>query len=477
MNSGQAQQKNGSKANTKCGQYELLVRIGRGGMASVFLARGPGGRPAAVKVMHKEFAFQREFVNMLIDEARLASRIQHPNVVSTLEVGRDREQPYLVMEYVEGVALDRLLHRSKDERPADLIVQVAIDALRGLHAAHNLRDEAGAPLGLVHRDVTPGNIMVGVDGIGRITDFGVAKARARITRTLPGTVKGKAGYVAPEVVLGRAIDGRADVFSMGVLLWNALTGETLFDTDDMASTLTALMKKDVLPPSGVGLCPPAIFDASVLGALNRTADNRHANAAEMADALGDALEFLAGDVERDRIGHWVTDAYGPQLKRRRELSAGVSEVSPSNEIPRESNSEAPSQSGLRRHEAVTAKAPRIYEVLAKQSRGEKTDVDDVTRPFVKERGAPSPPSLHQGQLRERVEPETPEVLIQMPSAVPPPRRGEPDAPTVRPGARPSLAAPVMASDRRVDWVRMVALALMIFTLCAVGAYALMQLFL
>ncbi|MCA9604186.1 MAG: serine/threonine protein kinase [Myxococcales bacterium] len=310
----------------RCGPYELLVRIGRGGMASVYLARrtdaadgeGPDGPQLfALKILHPELAEQAEYVDMLMDEAKIATRLAHTHVVDTIEIGRDGDLYYLVMEYVEGVALDRLLRRSPEHRPAELIVPLAIDALLGLHAAHRLKDPLGRPLELVHRDVTPGNLLVGVDGLGRITDFGVAKARARITKTNPGVVKGKAGYIAPEVILGRDVDGRADVFSMGVLLYNALTGMTLFDRGDLASSLTSLLREDIPPPSSVGLMPSPLFDAPILTALARDPAHRHESAAEMADALADALLLLPEPGDRAAIAAWVRESYGETLDQRR----------------------------------------------------------------------------------------------------------------------------------------------------------------
>jgi serine/threonine-protein kinase len=309
----------------KCGRYELLVRIGKGGMASVYLARTQSDfgmtRLHALKVLHPHLSGLREFIDMLMDEAKIASRLHHPNVVSTVDLGRDGDRYYMVMDYVEGVALDRLLRRQPGVRPPELIIPIVIDALRGLHAAHELEDEAGQPLHLVHRDVTPGNVIVGIDGNARIADFGVAKARARVTKTNPGIVKGKAGYVAPEVILDREIDGRADVFSMGVLLWNALTGETLFDTDDLASTLTSLLKKEIPPPSTVGLMPPAIFDGPILTALHRDPQLRHDSALEMAHALSDALAMHGKRGEREDIGAWVLDSFGAQLQKRKAFAA------------------------------------------------------------------------------------------------------------------------------------------------------------
>jgi serine/threonine protein kinase len=307
------------------GPYELLLRLGSGAMASVYLARLSGeegfARSYAVKLIHPWMAEIRELVDMLMDEGRIAARLSHPNVVATLDLGRDGPTYYLAMEYVDGVSLDRLLEPYPEWRPPELIVPIAIDALRGLQAAHELCDSEGKPLELVHRDISPGNVLVTVDGNALIADFGVAKARARVTKTNPGVVKGKAGYVAPEVVLGRAIDGRADVFSMGVLVWNALTGTKLFDTENLASSVTALMRSDVPPPSTVGLCPPAIFDQPILTALRREPGERHPSAFDFAEALSDALDMAGGRAEPSRIGAWVKHTFGPELDRLRELTA------------------------------------------------------------------------------------------------------------------------------------------------------------
>ncbi len=312
----------------RLGRYELLVRIGKGGMASVYLARvrGAVGLRAlhAIKVLHPSFSREKELVDMLLDEARIASRLDHPNVVRVTDAGTDTERAYVVMEYVDGPALDRLLRRSPGVRPPERIVPIAVDALRGLHAAHELSDEGGRPLELVHRDVTPGNVIVGTDGIGRITDFGIAKARARLTKTREGVVKGKAGYIAPEVLLGKPIDRRADVFSMGVLLWNALTGETLFETEDLASTLRALLEREVPPPSLIGLAPPPIFDAPIMMALARDPDDRHESALEMAEALEDAMLVYGRGADPDAIGAWVREVFAEQLEtRRRAATASV----------------------------------------------------------------------------------------------------------------------------------------------------------
>ncbi|MGE0791238.1 MAG: serine/threonine-protein kinase [Sandaracinaceae bacterium] len=308
----------------RIGRYELLRRIGRGGMASVYLARIEGeagfSRIYALKVMHPELASDPALVTMMLDEARLAARLTHPNTVSTLDVGVHEGAYFIAMEYVDGIALDRLLRRKPGYRPHQLLVPIAIDALRGLGAAHMLEGSDGEPLMLVHRDVTPGNILVGVDGVSRIADFGIAKARARATKTNPGIVKGKAGYVAPEVALGRPTDARADVFSMGVLLWNALTGETLYDVDNLGTSIHELMTKTVPPPSTVGLKPNPLFDHPILTALSRDPDERHSSANELADALVDALMMAGPQATRAQIGEWVEISFASLLAKRRELS-------------------------------------------------------------------------------------------------------------------------------------------------------------
>lgn len=213
-------------------RYELVAEIASGGMATVFLARlsGVGGfqRFVAIKRLHPHLAAEREFVEMFLDEARLAAGIHHPNVVSILEVGASDRGYYLVMEYIEGDTLARLLARaatSGQRLPREIALRVVIDMLAGLHAAHELKDEMGQPTGLVHRDVSPQNVLVGLDGICRITDFGVARAASRLSATRVGQLKGKIAYMAPEQAMGKSdIDRRADVFAGGIVLWRCSPG-------------------------------------------------------------------------------------------------------------------------------------------------------------------------------------------------------------------------------------------------------------
>jgi serine/threonine protein kinase len=224
-------------APKRLGRYELLGELASGGMATVYLgrARGIGGfeRLVAVKCCHAHLREDADFVSMFLDEARLAAKIHHPNVVPTLDVG-DAEELYLVMEYCEGDRLATLVNRAASRdgfMPVDVVLRIMVDVLQGLHAAHELTDTSGRPLQIVHRDVTPQNILVGVDGVSRLVDFGVAKAEARANTTKDGALKGKIAYMAPEQIGEHEVSRQSDVFSAGVVLWEALASKRLFRSE------------------------------------------------------------------------------------------------------------------------------------------------------------------------------------------------------------------------------------------------------
>ena len=303
------------------GRYELLGTIGTGGMATVYLARTAGEagfqRLCAIKILHPHLTQQEGFVAMLLDEARIAARLHHPNIVPIIDLGTQDGLHYVAMEYIEGCSLSSLLKRRRDERPPRIIVPLLLDMLAGLEAAHSLVDDEGQAMNLVHRDVSPQNMLVGVDGNGRITDFGVARAEARIHMTRPGQIKGKYAYMAPEQVRAQAVDRRADVFSAGVVLWSALTGRKLFHAETEAATISNILELPVPPPSTIGLKPPPVFDDVALKALERDPDRRYATAQEMEAALQDAVLACGGGAARREIAAWVTDAFHVDLAARR----------------------------------------------------------------------------------------------------------------------------------------------------------------
>jgi serine/threonine-protein kinase len=297
-------------------------------MATVYVARKCGAagfeRLVAIKCCHPHLRDDAEFSAMFLDEARLAASIRHPNVVATLDVS-DNDPLFLVMEYIEGCSLSCLVRHAAGNRsvlPPGVALRIMSDTLAGLHAAHELRDGKGRFLNVVHRDVSPQNILVGVDGASRITDFGIAFAFARSTVTRAGLIKGKFSYLAPEHVRGLKATRRMDVFSAGIVLWEALTGRPLFRRPDDAATINAVLGDPIPPPSSLVAGLPPCVDDVVLKALERDPQARYRTAAEFADAL-DRLP-VAHATARAVAAH--TEAvFGAKLTQRRELIQRVPE--------------------------------------------------------------------------------------------------------------------------------------------------------
>ncbi|MCS6902603.1 MAG: serine/threonine protein kinase, partial [Polyangiaceae bacterium] len=257
-------------------RYELIGEIASGGMAVVFLARlaGVGGfqRFVAIKRLHPHLSNEIEFVQMFLDEARLAASIHHPHVVPILEVGTSAAGYYVVMEYIEGDTLAGLMAREASQGrklPLPVVLRISLDTLSGLHAAHELRDEDNNLVNLVHRDVSPQNILVGVDGSARITDFGVAKASSRLTSTREGTLKGKLAYMPPEQAKGGSIDQRTDIFAMGVVLWEALAGRRLFKGETELETLNRLLFEPIPQLRAYEPQVPELVEQVVMKSLDR----------------------------------------------------------------------------------------------------------------------------------------------------------------------------------------------------------------
>jgi serine/threonine-protein kinase len=310
------------------GRYELIGELARGGMGTVFLARHAGEagfqRMFAIKVLHQHLEEEATFVDMLRDEARIAARLHHPNVVAIVDLGSHGRQHYVVMDYVEGPSFATLWKRSSDTRPLALMLSIVIDTLDGLHAAHTLKDEEGADLQLVHRDVSPQNILVGVDGIARITDFGIAKAESRIGSTQPGMRKGKLQFMSPEQVKDETpVDRRTDVWAMGVVLWSMLASEHLFRAENDAATVHNILVKPIPKPSETKAKPPAMFDDIVLRALARNPDERFSSALEMADALRVVAHEQGMMGSRQQVASWVESTFSEELERRRQAIRDV----------------------------------------------------------------------------------------------------------------------------------------------------------
>lgn len=315
----------------KLGRYEVVTRIGQGGMGSVYLCRQPGHwgfqRLFTLKVIREHAAQDREAMRSFLREARVGGLLSHPNILGVVDVGSFKGQPFLVMDYVEGGSLSDLLEGSQPP-PASLLIPVLLDALRGLQSAHEQTDARGTPLGIVHCDVSPHNIMVGLDGAARITDFGSARMNDEPNEQdedLPAV--GKPGYMSPEQLCGNPIDGRTDVFAMGVVMWTALTGKRLFVDPSYEQTIINVLRRKVDPPSMHGA--PAALDEVCLKALARSPEGRYQSAEEMRLALHRVASREGLIASTAEISRWVKRTVGETLEeRRRRILTTFAETDP-----------------------------------------------------------------------------------------------------------------------------------------------------
>jgi serine/threonine protein kinase len=277
----------------RLGEYEIVRRLRSGGMATLFLGRRHGAagvtRHVAIKVIHPHLAEDELIVKMFIDEARISSHISHSNVVYLEKFGEQNGVYYIVMEYVEGCSLEQLLKvlvRRGEELSPEAAVHVALEVAAGLHAAHETTDEGGAALGIVHRDVSPSNVLLARDGRIKVIDFGIAKARNRLGQTRSGaSLKGKLRYMSPEQARGQEIDRRTDVYALGIVLWEVLTRRPLFRAGDDLELLDIVRDPKIPPPSTVNPKVSAAIDAIVLRATAKDRAHRQATAQELRQEL------------------------------------------------------------------------------------------------------------------------------------------------------------------------------------------------
>ncbi len=328
------------KANTRArriGRYLICGELAAGGMATVHIGRllGPVGfaRTVAIKRLHPQFAKDPEFVSMFLDEARLAARIRHPNVVPVLDVVASDGELFLVMDFVIGESVSRLCRLAGPARegvPVRIAVAILCGALQGLHAAHETRGEKGDALGIVHRDISPQNILLGNDGAARLIDFGIAKAMGRVHSSQSGQLKGKLPYMAPEHVRGEATK-QSDVFSAGVVLWELIAGRRLFAGETEIETFTNVLQADIKAPSKLrrdtmrGAVEPTVarrLDDVILKSLERDVTKRFATAREFAIAL----ERVLPPASTLEVSEWMESAASEVLKLRFERVAEVEEM-------------------------------------------------------------------------------------------------------------------------------------------------------
>jgi serine/threonine-protein kinase len=320
---------NDGSAPSTLGRYELLMPIAQGGMAVVWTARMRGTRGfqkiVAIKSMLPSLSDDPQFEKMFLAEAELASRIRHPNVCEILDLGEESGTLYIAMEWVDGEplsAINKAARKAGTGIPLAVSTRVALAAAQGLHAAHELRGDDGELVHLVHRDVSPQNILVTYDGVVKIVDFGVAKATgtAEDTHTQAGQVKGKVPFMSPEQAIGRVVDRRTDVFALGIVLYQLVTGRHPFRGDnDMVTMQNICDRSPVAPPSSIiAGCPPAL-NAAIVQALEKEPDKRFQTMADFARALERALTELSTSNEAQDVGEFVRSVIGDRGDKRRSM--------------------------------------------------------------------------------------------------------------------------------------------------------------
>ena len=313
------------KQGSKLGNYELLLRVGRGGMASVWVAReraqeAQDDRLVAIKVMLTELADENEFIKMFLDEVRLVRSIHHPNVVDVYDVGEHEGMMWMSMEWVEGESLHTVIAEAGKRRaiPPELAVRIIADAAAGLHAAHELRDHDGSQRGVVHRDISPHNILIGTNGTVKLVDFGVAKAVGRISEaTRAGQLKGKFGYMSPEQALGKGVDRRSDIFSLGIVLFELTTSRRLFRGEHDIETLRLVISGAIPKPSLIDPKYPLELERIVLKALERNVSGRYQTAAEFEHDLRAYLKAERLIVPQSGVAGILKKVLGERIEQRR----------------------------------------------------------------------------------------------------------------------------------------------------------------
>jgi len=402
----------------RIGRYEVLGEIASGGMATVYLSRSIGAkgfsRLVAIKRLHPHLEAEDDFVQMFLDEARLAARIRHPNVVATLDV-EDSEGLYIVMEYIEGVTLLMLWRQAAklgERMPVPVAARIILDTLGGLHAAHELLDDNGDFLSLIHRDVSPQNILLGVDGVSRITDFGIAKASSRLTMTRDGQLKGKISYMAPEQTKRVEIDRRVDLFAMGIVAWEVLAGKRLFSGESDVEVLNQLLFEPIPRLKDHAPSVPSGLEQVVMRALDRDPQQRWSTAHEFADGIERAMKPLGGPANHRTVATYIQKVAGERIAREKGRIANGAPPTDGNTTGSFKALDGPPVTPSRVRSAPPGTRP--------------------PQPAIPQRPTtPAPGAMHPQR------PTTP-----APGGMPPP--GRPRPPTLAPSASPGIRAPLPA---------------------------------
>ncbi len=384
-------------APRRIGNYEIVSHLKAGGMATLYLARRTGAagfaRHVAIKVVHPHLGQNQSFVRMFLDEAFLSARIQHPNVVHVEELGEADGVYFLVMEYVHGAALSQLLKALAVRRrrlTPELATWIAIQIADGLHAAHELRGDDDQPLMVVHRDVSPQNVLLSYAGHVKVIDFGIAKARTRAKETTTKSLKGKLRYMAPEQAFGKPVDRRTDIYALGVVLWELLTVRRLFEADDDFALLDQVRAPKHLPPShyAVGVSPA--LDAAVLRALAPKADDRPATMQEFRRLLAEAVPG-ATSVDSAHIAELLGAVMTDEIaKQKQMLPDSLSAMRSINGLPEEPGTRAGRPGALRTSMLPPEQRDEIVHTMTYGAEHASLPADEDDEPST---GARTPPPV------------------------------------------------------------------------------------
>ncbi|WP_437742225.1 serine/threonine-protein kinase [Sorangium sp. So ce1504] len=424
---------------TVLGRYELLLPIAAGGMAMVWAARLKGTRGfqkiVAVKTMLPTLSEDDQFERMFLSEASLASQIRHPNAVEILDLGEQDGVLFLAMEWIDGIPLNQVMKVAKRQNgmPIPIAVRIVAQACAGLHAAHELKDKSGKLVGLVHRDISPQNILVTYNGLAKVVDFGVAKATAlNDSTTQAGQLKGKVSYMAPEQVRGDAIDRRVDVFAMGIVLYTLTTGKHPFRRESEGATLFAISSTDpVEAPHEFQADYPASLEAVLMRALEKERDQRYATANELMRALDKALPPGQRATDED-VANFVRELFEDQQEQTRAALTEALERADRNQL---SNNLGRSDVTGASPSSVSAFRTVNLRGAARGVAGQST-LDDEIPPFARSRSHALPTVVILGLLAAGVL----AVLLRGADAPAP-------LPSVAAPAAPASAAPAPAPPR------------------------------
>ena len=325
----------GTLVGQRFGKFDLLALLAVGGTAEIYLARiaGEAGfeKYVVCKCLLDHLADQPEYVNMFLDEARIGAQLDHSNIVQTLELGEHNGRYYMVMEYLAGMSLSTMAKKAQERvaggLPIDLTLALCAMACGGLHYAHERTSADGKPLNIIHRDVSPQNLVVSFEGVLKLVDFGIAKAEMRETHTKSGTIKGKFAYMSPEQCLGHPLDRRTDIFSLGTILHELLTGHRLFKRDNTYDTYHAIVNNEVVPPSQVNHQLDPALDDMVMRALAYDRAGRYPTAEAFGEALLQMLHRRgksvgASDVARFFDQHFSTEIDTHAARMRELVTSG-----------------------------------------------------------------------------------------------------------------------------------------------------------